>query len=46
MRRTTSLLISFIDLDTECAGDLLGNLPAAEAEVSPIHLDDRINKFF
>jgi hypothetical protein len=33
----------FIDLDTERAGYLLGNFPAAEAEVSPLHLDNRVN---
>src|ERR1017187_7608661 len=35
-----------IDLDTECTRYLLGNLPAAEAGVSPLHLDDRVNHFF
>ena len=35
-----------IDLDTECTGYLLGNLPAAEAGVSPLHLNDRVNQFF
>jgi hypothetical protein len=35
-----------VDLDTECTGDLLGNLPTTEAEVSPLHLDDRVNQFF
>jgi hypothetical protein len=35
-----------VDLDTECARYLFGNLPAAEAGVSPLHLDDRANQFF
>jgi hypothetical protein len=35
-----------IDLDTECTGYLLGNLAAAAAGVSPLHLDDRVNQFF
>jgi len=33
-------------LDTECARYLFGNLPAAEAGVSPLYLDDRANQFF
>jgi hypothetical protein len=36
----------FIDFDTESAGDLLGNFPATEAGVSPLHLDDRVYQFF
>jgi hypothetical protein len=35
-----------IDLDSEYSRYLLGNLPAAEAGVSPLHLDDRLNQFF
>jgi hypothetical protein len=35
-----------IDLDAECTRDLLSNLPAAEARVSPLHLDNRANQFF
>jgi len=35
----------FICLDRECSGYLLGNLPAAEAGVSPFHLDDCANEF-
>jgi hypothetical protein len=35
-----------IDLDTECTRYLLGNLSAAEAGGSPLHLDNRANQFF
>lgn len=30
-----------VDLDTEYAGDLLSDAPAAEARIPPLHLDDR-----
>jgi len=33
-----------IDLDAECACDLLGNLAAAEVRVAPFHLDYRIDQ--
>jgi hypothetical protein len=35
----------FIYRDSECSRYLLGNLPAAEAGVSPFHLDNRANEF-
>jgi hypothetical protein len=35
----------FIYLDSEYSRYLLGNLPAAEAGVSPFHLDNRVNEF-
>ncbi|MGA7870533.1 MAG: hypothetical protein WCA22_06510 [Candidatus Binatus sp.] len=35
-----------VDLDAECTRQLLGNFPAAEAWISPLHLDDRVNRFF
>jgi hypothetical protein len=34
-----------IDLDTKCAGYLLGNLSAAEARVASFHLDNRVDEF-
>jgi len=34
-----------IDLDSESSRYLLGNLAAAEAEVSPLHLDNRADEF-
>jgi hypothetical protein len=36
----------FIDLDSECSRYLLGNLAAAEARVSLLHLDNQANEFF
>ena len=36
----------FIYLDSECSRYFLGNLAAAEAGISPLHLHDRINQFF
>jgi hypothetical protein len=36
----------FIDLDGERSRNLLGNLPAAEARVSPLHLGNRANELF
>jgi len=36
----------FIDLDSECSRYLLGNLAAAEAGISPLHLDNHTNEFF
>ncbi|MGA7873727.1 MAG: hypothetical protein WCA22_22800 [Candidatus Binatus sp.] len=33
-----------VDLEAECTGDLLGNLPAAQARVALFHLDDRSNQ--
>jgi hypothetical protein len=36
----------FIDLDSEGSRYLLGNLAAAEAGISPLHLDNHTNEFF
>jgi hypothetical protein len=36
----------FIYLDSECSRYLLGNLAAAEARISPLHLDNHTNEFF
>jgi hypothetical protein len=33
-----------VDLDAECACDLLGDLAAAEVRVAPFHLDHRIDQ--
>ncbi len=33
-----------VDLDAECACDLLGNLAAAEIRVAPFHLNHRIDQ--
>jgi len=36
----------FIDRDSERSRYLLGNLPATEASVSPLHLDNRADELF
>jgi hypothetical protein len=35
----------FIDLDSESSLNLLGNLAAAKAGISPLHLDNSANEF-
>jgi len=36
----------FVDRDRERAGQVLGNLPAAEVGVAALHLDNRVNELF
>src|SRR5215831_13228026 len=33
----------FVDVDTECQGDLLGNPLAAPSAIAPLHFNDRVD---